>query len=88
MTKYTEDVLQAAHKTCFKNRTDLEASDKCGCFSCGRVFVPTEINEWVDGDTTAVCPHCHVDAVIASNKGFPLDEEFLMAMNDTYFGFK
>jgi hypothetical protein len=70
------------------NKVNLFASAKCGCFSCGRVYMPADITEWTDKDNTAICPHCHIDSVIPENVGYPLDEEFLMAMNTKYFSVK
>lgn len=41
----------SAHRFCENHRTQIEASDRCGCFYCLSVFSPVEITEWVDLDT-------------------------------------
>ena len=58
----------------------------CGCFYCLTVFRPDEITWWVDGEMTAVCPHCSIDSVIGSASGYPLTPEFLTRMKQHWFG--
>lgn len=45
------------------------------------VLVPLQNNE-----ATAICPNCFVEAVIGSKSGYPIDDEFLMAMYERWFG--
>ena len=47
------------------NRDRMTAATECGCFHCRSVFRADEINRWIDGGLTAVCPRCGVDAVLA-----------------------
>lgn len=61
-----------------RNRSMLANSQSCGCCYCGQIFSPSEIIEWwkktkMDaGYTTAVCPHCKIDGVIAEHSdGLP-----------------
>lgn len=49
----------------FKNRTTL--GDKCACYYCSSKFQKNEIEEWVDDEQTAICPHCHIDSVITDD---------------------
>ncbi len=45
-----------------------------------------EINEWVDDDTTALCPKCGIDSVIGSASEYPVENPaFLNAMHRLYF---
>lgn len=59
-----------AHDHCSHHREGLLASARSGCFYCGAVFPPAEIQEWVDEQDgvgqTALCPRCDIDAVIGS----------------------
>lgn len=84
----TADVIRA-HRHCIRHRTELFASERCGCFYCGAVFAPAEIAEWTDEwqgvGQTALCPHCGIDSVIGSESGYPLTPEFLAAMNNHWF---
>jgi hypothetical protein len=81
-----KDELELAHKHCHHNREDLQASDICGCFHCCEIYSPSEIEDWIDNDDTAMCPKCHIDSVIASKSGFSITKEFLQEMYDHWFG--
>lgn len=88
---YTEAVLQAAHRECSSHKTAIEQSRVCGCFHCLRLFPSTEIKQWVRSTadredlTCALCPHCHVDAVLPSST-VELTEGLLAAMKARWFG--
>lgn len=75
----------AAHKHCFRHRTELEASGLCGCFYCIATFIPGAITEWTDDGQTALCPSCSVDSVIGSAAGYPITVEFLEGMHEDWF---
>lgn len=49
----------------WKARSKLEASEACGCYFCLKIYNPNEIDEWIDDEQTAICPHCGIDAVLA-----------------------
>ena len=52
-------------------------------------FVDTdEIIDWYDDEGTAVCPYCYIDSVIGKSSGYEITEEFLMAMEDYFFGLR
>jgi hypothetical protein len=74
-----------AHKHCSHHRDEIERSERCGCFYCLESFLPGEINEWTDDNTTAMCPRCGIDAVIGSASGFALSNEFLQRMHEYWF---
>lgn len=82
----TDDQLEKAHHHSSYHRREIEASHHVGCFYCQRLYPPTQIQEWVDGGVTALCPHCGIDSVIGSLSGY-LDNfaEFLVAMHDYWF---
>ena len=82
--KPDNDIL-AAHRFCVNNRELLMQSDKCGCFSCLRIFSPTEIVNWTDDDKTAICPFCSVDAIIGDKTDYPLTKVFLQKMYEYWF---
>jgi hypothetical protein len=79
----------AAHRHSIRHRAEILASQTCGCFFCLAVFPPGEINSWVDTidgiGQTAVCPKCHIDAVIGSDSGYPIEAEFLAQMRRHWF---
>lgn len=84
MPKMNQDHIRA-HKYSFRNRSELEKSDLCGCFYCFATFPPSAIVEWADDGQTAICPECSVDSVIGSASGFPITAEFLRRMHDHWF---
>ena len=87
----------AAHKHSSQHRAEILSSRRCGCFYCLAIFLPTEVQDWVDwpegtpegqeldAGTTALCPHCGIDAVIGSSSGFPVTFEFLAEMRNHWF---
>lgn len=89
--------LLAAHAHASKNRAELEASTRCGCFWCQEMFTPAEIVAWggldmasfenpdaAEGET-ALCPHCGVEAVIGDRSGFDITPQFLARMHEAWF---
>lgn len=76
-----------AHKYSFANRKMLEKENRCGCFYCGKIFSPNEIDEWIEDtpDLTAVCPYCGIDSVIGESIGYPLTKESLDKMYEVWF---
>ena len=73
--------LEDAHRHSVRNRGKIEQSSQCGCFSCNRLFLPSEVEDYIDEGETALCPYCGVDAVIRDASGFQLSEEFLQSMH-------
>lgn len=80
-----QDPYEEAHKYSTNNRTQLALSSQAGCFYCGETFKPEEIEKWLDGDKTAMCPRCNVDSVIGDQSGYKLTSEFLQGMYDRWF---
>lgn len=77
--------MSAAHQHSMRNRTELLASDNCGCFYCLKTYAPSEIKEWIDDKETATCPRCGIDSVLGSKSGLPLNDDFLKKMNEVWF---
>ena len=81
--------LEDAHKHASKHREEVLRSELCGCFYCGALFAPYEIEEWVDEPdapgATAHCPKCDIDSVIGDASGFPVTPEFLTRMKNRWF---
>ena len=48
----------------FNNHSALAQARVAGCYACLSVFAPEQVVRWTFDDTTAVCPHCGVDAVL------------------------
>lgn len=82
------EYLKRAHKASFKNEESILHSQRCGCFNCQATFPASEVilMEEMDGQKTAWCPRCGIDAVLGDASGFPISEEFLEEMRKTWFG--
>jgi hypothetical protein len=78
--------LKAIHEKSSFHRAALAASPFCGCFYCLEIYAPGEIKEWVgrDGEQTAICPHCSIDAVLPSTE-VDLTPALLKAMQARWF---
>lgn len=72
------------HRHTRANRTELEASEVCGCIACERIYFPSEIVRWVN-EETALCPHCGVDAVVGSASGIPIMPGVLRRAHERWF---
>lgn len=46
------------------DRQALVASKHVGCYACGSLYQASAILDYVNCDTTALCPLCGIDAVI------------------------
>ena len=80
-----------AHKHSSLHRQEILRSEQCGCFYCGNIFKPSEIDVWTDKNNegvgqTALCPYCSVDLVIGQASGYPISDDFLSRMHKRWFG--
>jgi len=86
-------LLQDAHRHSIHNKEEIKRSNWCGCFHCLETFPAEDVDVWIDRDmafgnkvgSTALCPKCGVDSVVADASGFSLHNEFLREMSDFYF---
>jgi hypothetical protein len=80
-----ETFLRAAHERSIRHRDEIEKSALCGCFHCLKTFLPQAIDEWIDGDQTALCPSCGIDSVLGDAGGLPITKELLSEMRAFWF---
>lgn len=73
-----DDAFRFAHD----NIKQLERVEDCGCYYCMQSYSVDEIYEFIDDGTTAICPHCGMDAVIPGMA----NKFFLQKAHDYYFG--
>lgn len=59
-----EQALKKLHKKSSHHRDKIENKDTCSCFYCCNEFKSTDIKEWTDGKSTAICPRCGIDSVL------------------------
>lgn len=82
------DIIKA-HKFSSHHRESILKSKKCGCFYCLHIFLPNEIQMWVDEDEkgigqTAICPYCSIDSVIGDSI-IDFNDNFLKEMKAHWF---
>jgi len=80
-----ESELETAHAHSTLHKPEILWSQICGCFYCGSTFEPVDILEWIDDDQTALCPRCHIDAVIGDRSGIEITKDFLTEMHNYWF---
>jgi NAD-dependent SIR2 family protein deacetylase len=83
-----QHALQRAHRYC-SNHLHLWCKSGLGrCFHCLKTVNRDEIEEWIDGVETAVCPHCGIDALIpaAAESVDISDDFFFQVMHAWFFG--
>ena len=91
VNEWSEIDLELAHKYSSNHKPELERDSLCGCFYCGTIFSPQEINNWIIAETpidyrgTAVCPYCGIDSVIGVSSGYPITKDFLGRMSQKWF---
>lgn len=82
-----EDECVLNRQTAF-NKSLLQEHQKCGCFHCGSTFREADIKEWLkeeEGEDSALCPYCGVDAVIVGTRKFPLSTALLTSLFMRWF---
>lgn len=85
-----EDYIEA-HNFSNNHMEELKKDNLCGCFYCLKIFLPSDIKEWIIADNdcdrfgTAICPYCGIDSVIGESSGYPITKEFLTKMNKYWF---
>jgi len=65
----------------FRNYDDIQPHTICGCYYCVSVFKGDRITEWADGEETALCPNCGIDAVIPEESNI----DFLLEAHHYWF---
>lgn len=83
-----KEAVVLAHKSSAFHRKKLEQDQICGCFSCCKTFSSQKIEDWYDDGQTACCPYCCIDSVVGESSGVEITEEFLIAMEDHWFGLR
>lgn len=89
-SSFSKNNLKRAHGHSIFHRDELVRSEASGCFHCLAIFAPTDVNEWTDTSKekqkwTAMCPHCGIDAVLGDASGYPIEVDFLRAMQKRWF---
>jgi hypothetical protein len=84
----TKDIalnVKYPHQFCARNKKFLLKSSECGCFYCVKIFNPNLIEEWIDGEESALCPFCGINSVIPEHENYELNEKLLIQMRKYRF---
>ena len=84
MVNISKPELKTAHRHSINNRRLLAGGGERGCFHCLRTFDASQVTDWTGDHSTALCPHCGIDAVLSS-KIDSIDQGFLRSMRDFWF---
>jgi hypothetical protein len=71
------------HAVSSHHRLQLAHTGRCGCFYCLKFFDASEIEDWIDKEQTALCPHCGIDSVLPATE--EVTPEMLKAMQQVWF---
>lgn len=85
MHKISKEQVQAAHEFSLHNKSALQNSETAGCYQCLAIFPPSEIEEFTDGNDTALCPKCGTDSVLGDSSGYPIVKEVLSQLKKHWF---
>lgn len=81
--------IQEAAEFALYNATQLAQSQRAACYHCLTVFPADEVGDFreeEDGEATAYCPVCGVDAVLGDVTGYGFEEATLRALREYWFG--
>ena len=68
-----------AFDDCYGNWVAAKTASLCGCFSCGKMFMPDQIVEWSD-EEDACCPYCKSATVIMDSQGYEITDKYLQEL--------
>lgn len=81
--------LEEAHERSRLSRAAIErgATYKriAGCFCCQKLFSASDVLEFLRDPERAICPLCHVDAVLLDDPSFPVNSRMLAACRRHHF---
>lgn len=82
-TRLTKTQLAELHARSSLHLMDFNGHAFASCFYCVRndIPVPDLFHETADNGLTAICPHCHVDAILPGQ----YDKSVLEQMERRYF---
>ncbi len=80
-------VLNSMHRAHFTGAGRVLPVTRYGCYYCREIYLVADkpINEWVDGEQTALCPVCGIDSVIPEVKSIKLTKELMQPLYKQMF---
>ena len=80
-----ECMMKKLHAYSSHNRSMIERSKRCYCFNCMHIMDSSDIEVYIDGDQTALCPECSIDSIIPDCVDEELNDGVISEMNKYWF---
>lgn len=77
--------LKAAIGYATANRDKLKISKYAACYYCKQIYPASEVVEFCDSETTALCPKCGIDSVLSDQSPYEFKIEVLEELNQFWF---
>ena len=83
--KYSDEYIEQADDYIRDNYEDVVQSKVATCMYCGYIFNPKKSIESIsymtnkNGISTALCPNCSLDFLVAANSGYPVEDILFIA---------
>lgn len=77
--------LEEAIKYATSNREKLKVSKNAACYYCMEVYLASEVIEFCDSETTALCPKCGIDSVLPDDSPYEFKIGDLKELNHFWF---
>jgi NAD-dependent SIR2 family protein deacetylase len=81
----TQENIKNAIKYATSNEQDLRNSDQAGCYYCKKIYLASDVTEFIEDERTALCPKCGIDSVLPSNSSIKLTPKNLAELNKYWF---
>lgn len=80
-----KDLLEKLHTRASNNKELIMNANKVYCFHCKKEMSYKDIVEYIDNDSTGICPYCGVDSLLPDSMDELKDEEIINDMNRYWF---
>jgi hypothetical protein len=80
------EMLERLHNLSRDNKTTMKNVDEGACFYCGQTCKYEDVKEWLGKkSSTAMCPHCGIDAVMPVYAPYVKSEKVIGMMMVRWF---
>ena len=84
-TKERKELLNKLHSYASNNKELIMKANRVHCFYCKSNISYKDIKEYIDNDSTGICPYCGVDSLLPDSMDELIDEEIINDMNRYWF---
>ena len=80
-----EQQMEKLHAYSSHNKDLVAVSQTCYCFYCLQSSDARNVTTYTDDGQTAVCPHCHAEALLPDSIDDPITPQILSVMHEYWF---